>query len=535
MKRILTLTAVMFAALLYAQEQPQSIIPKGRSTTKPTLEAIDLLKEGTPEGCARAEQILMCIIEDQDKDENSRNYGCWGWVKGGPTRDLNMPLFAIPNWMGPLWDLQDRMSEPMKAEFLRTCERLAVAAQRRFDEELFPSNRSDIEYSNAACMVVEAYSFMALRYPENVRYRRMFDTAWTKLYDNYRMNAFGEFMSAHYDDVDFNTLLNAYRNIDDKVTREQIKEVLDEVYVTETAGSHPLLKLPLVGSSRDYRECQTRGDCRSHFIIETPEDYDIPKQAVKFRDKRKYPFEFEGKAGSKTFTFKSYQLEDAGMGSMTGWGNYFWQQIHCIGAAGLNENARATFFIPGTYNPINGFTHQEGMTALCVYNQFPTLWHVTGRKTPVENVKATFDRFGIGISMGEFTEEFNKEGELKLSAYGYDFYFFGFEVNGGYLEPCYLEFTERTQTSRRYHKRKAWFGEYMFPADFDWAGVLVKVVKSGEKVERPEIKFKEKDGVATVEARSEGLRVDVAKTPMGVYVSLPKENLDLMPRRRYNQ
>ena len=535
MKRILTLTAVMFAALLYAQEQPQSIIPKGRSTTKPTLEAIDLLKEGTPEGCARAEQILMCIIEDQDKDENSRNYGCWGWVKGGPARDLNMPLFAIPNWMGPLWDLQDRMSEPMKAEFLRTCERLAVAAQRRFDEELFPSNRSDLDYSNAACMVVEAYSFMALRYPENVRYKRMFDSAWTKLYDNYRMNAFGEFMSAHYDDVDFNTLLNAYRNIDDKVTREQIKEVLDEVYVTETAGSHPLLKLPLVGSSRDYRECQTRGDCRSHFIIETPEDYDIPKQAVKFRDKRKYPFEFEGKAGSKTFTFKSYQLEDAGMGSMTGWGNYFWQQIHCIGAAGLNENARATFFIPGTYNPINGFTHQEGMTALCVYNQFPTLWHVTGRKTPVENVKATFDRFGIGISMGEFTEEFNKEGELKLSAYGYDFYFFGFEVNGGYLEPCYLEFTERTQTSRRYHKRKAWFGEYMFPADFDWAGVLVKVVKSGEKVERPEIKFKEKDGVATIEAKSEGLRVDVAKTPMGVYMSLPKENLDLMPRRRYNQ
>lgn len=533
MRKYFLISALLLCSSLFAQGQ--SIIPKGKSTTQPTLKAIELLKEGTPDGCAEAEAILMCVIEDQDKDPQSRNYGCWGWVKGGPTRDLNMPLFAIPNWMGSLWDLQDKMTEPMKKEFLAACERLAVAAERRFDEEVFPSNRSDIDYSNAACMVVEAYSFMARRYPENTRYRRKFDAAWTKLYDNYRMHAFGEFMSAHYDDVDFNTLLNAYRNIDDKVTRAQIKEVLDEVYITEIAGSHPILKIPLVGSSRDYRECQTKGDCRSHFIIETPEDYEIPKQAVKYRDKRKYPFEFEGKAGIKPFVFKSYQLKDAGMGSMTGWGNYFWQQIHCVGAAGVNESNRATFFIPGTYNPINGFTHQDGMSTLCVYNQYPTLWHVTGRKTPVEDVRSTLDRFGIGVSMGEFIEEFNKEGELKLSAYGYDFYFFAFEVNGGYLEPCFLEFAEKTQTSRRYHKRKAWFGEYMFPATFDWAGVLVKVVKSGEEVQRPKITFKEKNGITTIEAASEGLKVEVGKTELGVYVSIPKENLDLMPRRRYNQ
>ena len=349
------------------------------------------------------------------------------------------------------------------------------------------------------------------------------------------MHAFGEFMSTHYDDVDFMSLLNAYRNCDDKEIRDQIQMVLDETYVSEIAASHPLLKLTLVGSSRDYRECQTKGDCRSHFVQDTPEDYKIPKQAIKYRDKRKYPFEFEGRAGSKPFTFKSYQLQDAGMGSMTGWGNYFWQQLHCIGSAGLNENSRATFFIPGTYNPINGFTHQEGMTTLCVYNQYPSLWHVTGKKTAVEDVRATFDRFGIGISMGEFTEELNKEGELKLTAYGYDFYFFAFEVNGGFLEPCYLEFTERVQTSRRYHKRKAYFGEYMFPQVFDWAGVVVKVVKSGEKVERPEITFKEKGGITTIEAKSEGLKVEVGKTELGAYVSIPKENLDLMPRRRFNQ
>ena len=533
MRRIIILAAVLISCTMFAQEQ--SIIPKGRSTTKPTLEAIELLKEGTPEGCAKAEQILMCVIEDQEKDENARNYGCWGWVKNGPNRDLNMPLFAIPNWMGPLWDLQDKMSENMRQEFLLACDRMAVAAQRRFAEETFPMNRFDIEYSNAACMVVEAYSFMMRRYPENERYKRFFLSAWTKLYDTYRLHAFGEFMSTHYDDVDFMSLLNAYRNCDDKEIKAQIQMVLDETYVSEIAGSHPLLKVPLMGSSRDYRECQTKGDCRSHFIIETPEDYKIPKQAIKYRDKRKYPFEFEGRAGSKPFVFKSYQLQDAGMGSMTGWGNYFWQQIHCIGSAGLNENARATFFIPGTYNPINGFTHQEGMTTLCVYNQYPSLWHVTGKKTSVEDVRATLDRFGIGISMGEFKEVLNKEGELKLTAYGYDFYFFAFEVNGGYLEPCYLEFTERTQTSHRYHKRKAYFGEYMFPKEFDWAGVLVKVVKSGQKVERPQITFKEKDGITTVEAKSEGLKVEVAKTEIGAYVAIPKENLDLMPRRRFNQ
>ena len=75
----------------------------------------------------------------------------------------------------------------------------------------------------------------------------------------------------------------------------------------------------------------------------------------------------------------------------------------------------------------------------------------------------------------------------------------------------------------------------MFPKEFDWAGVLVKVVKSGEPVERPEITFKEKNGLTTFEAKSEGLKVEVGKTELGVYVSIPKENLDLMPRRRFNQ
>ena len=75
----------------------------------------------------------------------------------------------------------------------------------------------------------------------------------------------------------------------------------------------------------------------------------------------------------------------------------------------------------------------------------------------------------------------------------------------------------------------------MFPKEFDWAGVLVKVVKSGQKVAKPEITFKEKGGITTVEAKSEGLKVEVGKTELGAYVSIPKENLDLMPRRRFNQ
>lgn len=533
MKRFLSI-AIACAFCLSGLHAQVSVIPKGRSTTQAVLKAIELFGRGTPEACSEAEALLFCVLEDQEKDIESRNFGCWGWVKGGSNRDLNMPLFAIPNFYGPLWDFQDRMSEGMSHEFTEACERLAVAATRRFSEEVFPVNRLDIEYSNAACMVVEAYSFIAWRTGDE-RFRRMLQSSWTKLYDNWRVNSFGEFMSTHYDDVDFTSLLNVYRHCGDKLMKAQVKEVLDETYISEIAASHPLLKLPLVGSSRDYRECQRGGDCRSPFIVNTPDDYDIPKQALKYRDKRKYPFEMDGKAGSRTFTFKSYQFKDAGLGTMTGWGNYFWQQLHCIGAAGLNENSRATFFIPGTYNPINGFTDQKGMSALCVYNQFPTLWHLTGRQEIVKDVRATLDRFGIGVSPGEFTERLNREGELMLSAYGYDFWFFAFEVNGGYLEPCFLEYTERTQTSRRYHKRKAHFGEYMFPAEFDWAGVAVRIVKSGEKVERPEIKFSQKDGWAVIEIPEWELVAEAGRTEIGAWVSVPKENLDFMPRRRYNQ
>ena len=175
------------------------------------------------------------------------------------------------------------------------------------------------------------------------------------------------------------------------------------------------------------------------------------------------------------------------------------------------------------------------MSALCVYNQFPNLWHLTGRQEIVKDVRATLDRFGIGVSPGEFTERLNREGELMLSAYGYDFWFFAFEVNGGYLEPCFLEYTERTQTSRRYHKRKAHFGEYMFPAEFDWAGVAIRIVKSGEEVKRPEIKFRQKDGWAVIEIPEWELVAEAGRTEIGAWVSVPKENLDFMPRRRYNQ
>ena len=71
--------------------------------------------------------------------------------------------------------------------------------------------------------------------------------------------------------------------------------------------------------------------------------------------------------------------------------------------------------------------------------------------------------------------------------------------------------------------------------DYSYESLLVKVVKSGQKVEKPEITFKEKGGITTVEAKSEGLKVEVGKTELGAYVSIPKENLDLMPRRRFNQ
>ena len=533
-KNILILLFLLVAAQLGAQESvDRYVIPKKGSMTRAIKSVAPLFKEGTPESVKKAEDTLLSIFDDMQTDGTARNYGCWGWVKGGPNRDLNMPLFSAPYLFVDIWPYQDRMSSEVKEKFLDVCKAVTTAAERRFDEEQFPEGRAEIEYSNPFCMTVQTMTLAGLRFGDK-RLQSKAKTLWHRLYNYYRFNALGEFMSAHYDEVDFLAILDVWKYTDDETVRKQAREVLDDMYITECAGSHPVLKLPIVGVSRDYRDFLVKSDVRCAILQEVPEGYEVPARAKKLQNSRKYPLEFEGKAGVRTHTFKSYQLEDAGMGSMTGWGNYFWQQLHCVAAAGKSAEERAVLFIPGSNNPINGFTDQKGMTSLVVYNHRPSLWHIQQGKT--SDVRKTQDPFGIGISDG-FEEVDNTEGHLILRAYGYDFHVFAFSVKDGGIGPYLLQKVERhtISPSHRYHDRKREFTEYLFETGAEWAGAVVKVVKAGEKVKVPVVSYKEPDNIATFTCKSEDLQLRVGRTQIGASVTVRDKDLFRMPLRTINQ
>jgi hypothetical protein len=219
-------------------------------------------------------------------------------------------------------------------------------------------------------------------------------------------------------------------------------------------------------------------------------------KAVEINKNRKYPFEATGRTGALPFVYKTYQTPHAAMGSMSGWGNYYWQQIYCMASMGKDEKEKATLFIPGSYTPINGFTDQKGLSALCVFNRLPTMWHLTQWKGDLADYRETFGEFGVG-----FTDKFKQDSQtserIVLKAYGYDVHIFPFELENGKVNQSSMECRQREKTSPRYHTRPAHFKEYVFNEKADWFGVVVKVVKSGEKVKRPEIFYKQEAGIHT--------------------------------------
>ncbi len=262
------------------------------------------------------------------------------------------------------------------------------------------------------------------------------------------------------------------------------------------------MKLPVTGISRDYRNFLGPGDARSPVLTQGPDDcYSPPPRALALNDNRRYPFKVTGKASMMPFIFKSYQLEDAAMGSMTG-GACFQQQIHCIVAVGKNENERAVAFLQGSFTPVNGYTDQIGNSTLCVYNRLPAYWHLTQKHGVLDmsTYKETFGDFGIGIT-ADWKEKINTPDHIVLEAYGYDLHIFPFVVQNEKIAPTGLMLKHRTTTSPRYHPRPRVFDEYVFPEEPDWFGAYITLVKSGIKVSKPRIGFTNKDGIRTFKTK----------------------------------
>lgn len=487
-----------------------------------------LYHKNTTESISKADKVLNMILSFQVSDDSeSGNYGLWPWSVGSVVKDKNVPLFHAHLMFVNLWDEQDKMSPKTRDTFLKACERILVVAERRYDEEIFELGREVVAYSNIFALYVQTLTLAADRFDSD-RLRRKANIQWRRFYNNFKFYGISEFLSTTYYQVIFGALMDIKDFGHEARIAGEAKEMMDFLYLQQSAVTHPLLKLPVTGIARDYREFTKNNDARVEFLQHDMEGYTPPAKAIEINNNRKYPFEVTGRTGALPFVYKSYQTPNAAMGSMSGWGNYYWQQIFCMASMGKNEKEKATLFIPGSYTPINGFTCQDRLSALCVFNRLPTMWHLTQWKGDLANYRETFGEFGVG-----FTDKFKQVSQtserIVIQAYGYDIYIFPFEMGHGKILPSSMELRKRDKTSPRYHTRPAHFNEYVFNEKPDWFGVVVKIVESGQRVERPEIHYKTENGICTFSTDG-NLSVSVAQMEQGNSIQIRAEEVNLIPR-----
>ncbi|MCU0454680.1 MAG: hypothetical protein MUE74_00100 [Bacteroidales bacterium] len=459
-----------------------------------------LYRSGGEGSKVKADYVLNSVIALQDHNPESFMYGQWGWREdeaGRRSGDQNNALFQAHIMFCGLWNEQDKMSPETRENFLLSCRHMTEAVVRRWDYEVFDIYRDFTAYSNAFVMYVQTFILAGERF-DNERLRKQARAQWTRWYNHISFFGIDEFASPGYNRVIFNALDDIRNFSPDERIRNEAKEVMDHIYLLQSAITHPLLKLPLSGISRDYRNFIAQGDMRSEiFINPLPASYDPPHEAIEINRDRKYPFEVTGKASAMPFIFRSYQMENAAMGSMTG-GAVFQQQIHCIAAVGKNENERAVAFLQGSFTPVNGYTDQIGTSTLCIYNRLPAYWHLTQKHgvLDMDIYKETFGEFGLGITPG-WKEKLKAPDHIVLEAYGYDLHIFPFRITEDKIVPCDLELKHRTTTSPVYHPRPRVFDEYVFPEEPEWFGAYLVLAETGEKVKKPVLGYRNVQGIRT--------------------------------------
>jgi hypothetical protein len=477
-----------------------------------------------------ADTILERFISLQDTVHESFTFGQWAWNEEAKIGDLNVALFRSHDMFANLWEQQPKMASGTRAAYLLSCRRLVEAAKRRWDTEVFDIGRDFMNYSNIFVLYIQTLMLAGERFNEP-RLRQMARSQWTRWYNHISYIGIDEFASPSYNHIIFRSLFDIRDFCHDPRIEKEAAEIIDHVYMLQSALTHPKLKIPVSGISRDYRVFLKEADARSGVLSIPQINYSPPPKAIAINEYRQYPFTVIGRAAISPFIFQSYQLEDAAMGSMTG-GACFQQQIHCLAVVGKSETERAVVFIQGSNTPVNGYTDQQAMSTLCVYNRLPALWHLTQWRGNMAEYRETFGEFGIGLS--DNWQQTPVKDHIVLQAYGYDLHLFPFAVKNDKAIAIHLKLKHRTSSSPRYHPRPIVFDEYVFPEEPDWFGVYVSLVKSGSKVAQPGINYTRVDGIDIFKTKS-GHQIKLYTTPQGDIRQLHKIDPALIPLLKFSE
>lgn len=474
----------------------------------------------------KADLIIEKVISYQNTDKNAQVYGQSGFAAGDTPGDLNVALFHGPYYFIRLWPHIIKMAPATAEKFKQSARRLAEAADRRWDEEVFDIHRDFKAYTNVFIMQINTLQ-LAGNALQDERLRRRAESQWQRWFNHISYYGIDEFTSPSYSNIDIENLLNIHEYARQPKMKAQVTMVLDFFATQQYAVSHPLLKTQIVGSSRNYRSFVKPGNNEVDIIKESPEgSYTKPAQLAQEYANRTFPYEASGRATIHPFFYKSYQTANGGLGSMTG-GNYFWQQIHCLVALGKNEEERALAYLPGSFTPINGFVEQQKNTALCVFSRTANTYIRTQAQSPYQAIKEAFGGFGMGVTTG-WQEKVNNENQLILSAYNQEMHVYPFALKNGKVVPVKLVYKKRDKTTEKnYHKREADFGEYVFPDDAAWVGCWVTYVPAGTKVPKPTITYQLRNKVITVKAKN--LILTLFQQPAGEITQLYKQDWRTTP------
>ena len=448
-----------------------------------------LLERGTEDDRGRACDILRHVSGLQLVEPEWR-YGQLPIRTERNYTDRNSNCFLMPFLLEVLTEHREQLPIDLRAEFATVVERATVFLERRWDNELFVPHRDGVLYTNIFLLYIQGL-LLAAQYYDSERLLLKGKAQWRRWFNHVAYNGMDEFASPTYSRVDYEALTCIHELAPTARMREEARLVLDHLCTLQYAVSHPVLKMPVCGASRCYRRYLAPGN-EGVPLVEADDagPYRQPEAARREYAQRTFPHEASGRATAVPHRFQSWQVADAGMGSMTG-GNYFPQNIHCIVAVGRSSEEKEVLTVPGSHTFRSGFCAQAGPNALCVFTRRPQYYNRTQYIRPDEWMDEVEEKHPPSIGVSEGWDLREEPGRLVANAYGRAVHVFPFMVDGVDAVPAPLE---RKQLLVYHHSRTC----YLFPQGPEWFGCAVVLATQDQEVPTPDLSFRIEEREARV-------------------------------------
>jgi hypothetical protein len=483
--------------------------------------AILLLRRGQADDRQRALAIIDAVFATQHHAPDG-DRGRFPMLLPETWRDLNATLFLAPSlaelytrWLPAL---PAPLADRVRAGVLEARE----AIERRWADEVFDLHRDFTAYSNIFVLYIQAL----LLFGHCLGCERLLrdgDAQWQRWFHHVSTYGIDEFCSPTYNEVDYEGLLGILSAATSPRMRTEVTLVLDYLSALQHAVSHPLLRMGVVGTSRDYRLFAQPGGGAFRFLDDAGNaDYHPPRAVLDEFRQRQYPYRAAGRASLVPFRFQSWQLQHAAMGSMTG-GHYFPQQIHLMAAVGTSPQDRAcAFFQADPWNPLNGYVCQQDGRALCLFTRTATSYHLIQRRERVTSLPAP-DTLPpcLGLTEG-WTIDRCEPGTLVATAGGYALHVRAFALDDNRMRP--VTFTPDTVRIGYQQSVAGWRVE----EDVRWCACLVELVPDTMTPAAAVLQGHiDQQSVRLTE--SGGLALHLARKPSGELVELYAQDWRTLP------